>query len=300
MKDKSNNVNLDRKYFSKIIMMIIFSVELIIFIVNLVMVYSVKSNMNEVNEEINPDLELYRIMKDYGYDYDYRFYNGDDFLDFGFIFKEQEQGISACIAFFIIGFIFFLLEFIVYFGCENNNDNLETNIFHKLFFDWNHMITVLSFIIGQFMYLISCVIIPIYLNRTVTLKDDLFDYELEKKTKDKIESCIAKYAVLLTINFTFLFIFIFLYFIIMNLYKSVFCDMEKICNGTNNCLGKFFGCFKDRVYCIFTCGKARDKSLNELTDEVKRQREMIKEITCEIQEAMKRNMELRIENIDYL
>ena len=265
----------DFTYYSRIVMMIIYGIQLILFIVFIVVVYGVESDMGKLDEKIHENIRgIYSS------------------FDLTFIFEEQKQGIETCISFFIIAFVFFLVEFIFHFGCEKHR--YDRPFFEKLCRDWNHLITILTFVIGQFLYIIACLIIPIYLHRVRTI-DDFFDGRLDKDEMDLIDSSIARYAVCLVISFVFLVIFIFLYFIILNLYKGVCCDMIEICRNTNRCIDSFFGCFLDNVNYVFQgCQKP------EIVIDIEKKRIKIAEITCSIQNEMKKNIELRVKNIELL
>jgi len=265
----------DFTYYSRIVMMIIYGIQLILFIVFIVVVYGVESDMGKLDEKIHENIRgIYSS------------------FDLTFIFEEQKQGIETCISFFIIAFVFFLVEFIFHFGCEKHR--YDRPFFEKLCRDWNHLITILTFVIGQFLYIIACLIIPIYLHRVRTI-DDFFDGRLDKDEMDLIDSSIARYAVCLVISFVFLVIFIFLYFIILNLYKGVCCDMIEICRNTNRCIDSFFGCFLDNVNYVFQgCEKP------EIVTEIEKKRIRIAEITCSIQNEMKKNIELRVKNVELL
>jgi len=181
------------------------------------------------------------------------------------------------------------------------------------------VLCILTFTIIQFLYVISCLIIPIYLDRVRTFKKYFEDWAKEAKISvpyfydrdafnqsidgdiDSIETCISKYVSLLVVSFTFLFIFLFLYFIIINLYKEVCCNMRNICDRTSRCMENFFRCFYDNSYYVFTlCRKARDKKINEIQEEINNIKEEIARKTCEIQDMMKNNIDLRIENIELL
>ena len=271
MDDEDDYEMKDFTYYSRIVMMIIYGIQLILFIVFIVVIYGVESDMSKLNDGIR---------------------EFDSSFDLNFIFDEQKQGIETCISFFIIAFVFFLIEFIFHFGCENHR--YDRPFFEKLCRDWNHLITILTFVIGQFLYLIACLIIPIYLHRVRTL-DDFFGGFLGEEETDLIDSSIARYAVCLVISFVFLVIFIFLYFIILNLYKGVCCDMIEICRNTNRCIDSFFGCFLDNVNYVFQgCEKPPE------IIEIEKKRKRIAEITCSIQNEMKKNIELRVKNIELL
>ena len=245
----------DSTYYSRIVMMIVNSIQLILFIVFIVFTHTIRDDMREVNKSV-----------------------GYSRIEYDFVFDEQTQGVDTCFAFFIISFVFFLFEFIWDFACKDCDYHYD--IFKNIFGDWNHLIIILTFLIAQFLYLISCLIIPIYLDRVRTLRDhlednyfgktDIYDNVIfSKDDLDKVESCIGKYAACVVIAYVFLVIFIFLYFIILNLYKGACCDMFTICKKTNDCFNNFGGCMRDNFYCILHCGKGENIEIEDLKAKIK-------------------------------
>ena len=133
-------------YYSKIVMMIVVGIQFILFIVFIVSVHNVGSIMNNIYNNKEPD--------------NY-YYIRNPLDDFQFIFEEQNQAIDTCFAFFIISFTIFLIESIVAFSCGgkcSENNEVFIIIFEKM----NHILIILTFTIIQFLYVISCLIIPIY------------------------------------------------------------------------------------------------------------------------------------------
>lgn len=263
----------DFTYYSRIVMMIVNSVQLILFIVFVVFAHSNYDNMAQVQSYLG-------------------FYEEDSFT---FIFKEQKDGINTCFSFFIIAFVVFLVEFIMHFAFEDCRYKYDCSKY--VFRYWNHLIIILTFVIMQFLYIVCCLIIPIYLHRVRTLRNDLKeefeDPKKDKKYSDMVDSCVAKYAGSLVFSFVFLFIFIFLYFIIINLYKGICCDMIEICRSTQNCLKRFFNCFWGNCNFIFHKCEGQPGEIGE-------KKKTIAKITSQIQNEMKKNIDLRIKNIDYL
>ena len=268
----------DFTYYARIVMMIVLAIQLILFIVFIVVIYGVESDMDKLIDKIDPKKK---------------------YFDFGFV-SEQKRGIETSISFFIIAFVVFLVEFIMHFACEKKKYKYDWS--EKLFRNWNHLITMLTFVLGQFLYIIACLIIPIYLHRMRTLYDFLDDdlKILNKENKDLIDSSIGRYAACVVISFVFLVIFIFLYFIIMNLYKGFCCNMIDICRNTNRCMDSFFNCFIDNVNCFFQGCKAKSDDIIKANEEISETEKKYREVTCKIQNAMRRNMELRIKNNDLL
>ena len=286
----------DFTYYSYIVMMIVISIQLILFIIFIVFAHTVGDEMNDVNKN------AYSTLK----------------IDFDFVFDEQKQGVDTCFAFFIIAFVIYLIEFVFHFACDGCD--YRYNTIRTFLSDLNHFIIILTFLVSQFLYLICCLIFPIYLERVRTLRDylephinlkkdldnlgiDLDSLKISVLTKDdldKMDSCVAKYAGAVVFAFVFLVIFIFLYFIILNLYKGTCCDMFTICRKTNDCFDKFGGCMRDNVYCIFNCGKGQDPEIEKLKRIIAERKKTIERITCNIQNGLKNNIKLRVDNIEYL
>lgn len=145
------------------------------------------------------------------------------------------------------------------------------------------------------MYLIACLIIPIYLDRVRTIRD-MFSKSFGKDMNEILDPCVNKYGALLAVAFTFLIIFIFLYFIIMNLYKDVCCDMTEICTQTESCLKAFFKCYYLQIRYIFT-GCKRDDGLDGDLTKLEGQ---VNKTVIEIKNLMAENLKLRCENINNL
>jgi hypothetical protein len=76
--------------------------------------------------------------------------------------------------------------------------------------------------------------------------------------------------------------------------------MFTICRKTNDCFDKFGGCMRDNVYCIFNCGKSKDPIIEELKRQINERKTKIERITCNIQNGLKHNIKLRVDNIEYL
>ena len=289
----------DFTYYSRIVMMIVSAVQLILFVAFVVVSDTIKDDMGKVNKDLELIYDLNNL--DYFFDH-YELYEAD----FDFIFKEQKSGIDACFAFFFIAFVVFLVEFIMHFACEDCHYKYEWT--EKFFRKWNHLITILTFVIMQFLYVVCSLIIPIYLDRTRTLRDffeDTFDKDIYSEFSDDVDSCVNKYAGCLVFSLLFLLISIFLYFIILNLYKGVCCDMIEICRQTNSCFESFFNCFFDNVYYIFHSCRSQSDEINDLVSKIEVKKKEIAEVTCKIltckiQNEMKKNIELRVKNVDCL
>ena len=281
----------DFRYYSRIVMFIICSIQFILFVVYIAVIYDVKDTINE-----NPKIS-YLYCNNSLYYFSREIDESCD--DFKSIMREQGQGIAATFSFFIISYVIFFIECIIHFCCNNNNNNNNYNYGNKLFDnickDGNHFITLLTFIIAQFMYLIACLIIPIYLDRVRTIRD-MFSESYGKDMNKILDPCVNKYGALLAVAFTFLIIFIFLYFIIMNLYKDVCCNMTEICTQTESCLKAFFKCYYLQIRYIFT-GCKRDDGLD---NDLKNLEGQVNKTVIEIKNLMAENLKLRCENINNL
>lgn len=301
--ETKNDYSQDSVYYSRIVMMIIFAVQLILLIVFIVTIHGVDSIMTDIYHDMG-QCKLYCPYNDYVCEgREYWYCSNDNIPDFRYIFNEQNQGIDTCFAFFIISFVAFLLEFILHFACEKHEYSVA--FFNIVFNELNHFMIILTFTIAQFLYVIGCLLIPIYLDRIRTLKDFFDDKKNYVSTKEKdneelFDKCIGRYVGLLIIGFVFLFLFIFLYFIIINLYKGVCCEMTIICDRTHKCLGSFFGCFADNVYFICNKCERRDKTINGILQNIEKKEKEMAEVTCSIQDLMKDNIDIRIKNMEYL
>ena len=299
----------DPTYYSRIVMMIIMAIQLILFIIFAVLTHTNSDNMEKVYQRNDAAYQRNDAANVGCYEVDYYPYYECVFnninnitkpLNHTFIFKEHEKQMDTCFAFFVISFFFFLIEFIMHFCCATQEFN--EGFFKNFFNYWNHLIIILTFVIAQFLYIIACLVTPIYLDRTRSIRDLLYirNPYTDQVSRDFVEVCIKKYAVCFAISFTFLVIFIFLDFIIINLYKGVCCDMTLICNWTHKCLSSFFICFGDNVFYWMNKCQRKDNEINKLEEEVNDQEKTIAAITCQIQNTMKENIKLRVDKINYL
>ena len=76
--------------------------------------------------------------------------------------------------------------------------------------------------------------------------------------------------------------------------------MTIICDRTHECMTSFFGCFYDNIYSLFSMCKSRDKNINKIKGDIEKNNQTMAEITCSIQNLMKKNIDLRIKEINYL
>ena len=57
---------------------------------------------------------------------------------------------------------------------------------------------------------------------------------------------------------------------------------------------------RDNVYCVINCGKNKDPDFERLKKEIEKKKISIEKITCNIQNGLKNNIKLRVDNIEYL
>ena len=102
--ETGNDYSQDSVYYSRIVMMIILSVQLILLIVFIVTIHGVDSIMTDIYHDIG-SCEMICPYNDYiCEDIGYWYCSRKDVPDFRYIFNEQNQGIDTCFAFFIISF----------------------------------------------------------------------------------------------------------------------------------------------------------------------------------------------------
>ena len=137
--------------------------------------------------------------------------------------SEHFITIVILFSFFLFFSSFFLFEFLCHCCCNYSNDNCY------------HCMMLIIFLICQILYLIYCILFPVYLSGlSLSGEDDCI--EEEKKI-------IKKYKTMTLICYIFLIIIIFLDFILLNIYKTICCQMNKICRYTEYFfinLGKYF------------------------------------------------------------
>lgn len=290
-------------YYSRIVMMIILSIEFILNIIFLAIITDINSQVSIL------DLAEEKV------------------------FKFHKDCISATFSLFFISYFVFVLELIAYCGCcmkTNCIENCEI-IFRKL----NHLIILTTFLICQFLYFTQSMIIPVFLHRAknlvfedlgvklneesgeefdekwgiewdrdwydnlykkyIDVKDILDKYEKFEENIDKINSIKKKYSAMTALCIIFLVFIIFLDFIVINLYKSICCQMEIICQNTHNCMENFGRWFIDKISCI-CCIDSKDKNIIQL-EEVKNQKDIeIFNLNGEIRNLMAQNMEINIKD----
>ena len=269
-------------YYSRIVMMIILSMQFLLNIIFLAVIIGIKDKYYEI---LSNSSWINAFCKIYDCDYDKKEID---------IFNYHYKGISATFSLFFISFFVFLIQFIAYCSCQNANCN---EYIDKLFKEFNHVSTLVAFFICQFLYFIECLIIPVYYQRIKYLHYEEYDSLYTKTKFDEIKHEIEKkYISLIVVAFLFLFIILFLDFIVINLYKGICCRMEAICKNTENCCENFGGWFVDKLSCL-CCKDGKTITILDL-EHVKNENDIkIYNLTGEIRNLMAQNIEINTKNI---
>ena len=264
-------------YYSRIVMMIILSMEFLLNIIFLAVINGIK---DKYYEKLSSSSWINAFCKIYDCDYDKKEID---------IFNYHYKGISATFSLFFISFFVFLIQFIAYCSCQKANCNEFVDM---LFKEFNHVSSLITFFICQFLYFIECLIIPVYYQRIKNLHSEKFPLKKNvfQDTKEKYEK---KYISLIVVSFLFLFIILFLDFIVINLYKGICCRMEEICKHTENCCENFGRWFADKLSCL-CCKEGPYPGPGSGIHENDRK---IIELTGEIRDLMAQNIEINTKNI---
>ena len=191
--------------------------------------------------------------------------------EFKYYEKSQYPAICATFSLNFISFFFFVIEFIAYCTCQKETCNYE-NI-RLILINHNHFISLITFLICQFLYFVNCCIIPIYLRGESS----------EKQKKN--------YTGLVVVAYIFLCIIIFLDFIILNLYRMICCNMTNICNITKECCENFGKWFVD-VLCCRICNKETSVEITRLEEQKKEYIKNVSDLTGEIKHLLANNINL--------
>ena len=202
------------------------------------------------------------------------------------ITKRHYDGISATFSLFFIAFFVFLFLFIIKCSCSNNN----LGQFNYVLKDLNHFILFICFLICQLLYFIDCMIIPVYLQRIKNI-------QIIDNLKPELKNIRKKYSSLTAVCFIFLFIIIFLDLIILNLYKKICCQMNKICKKTDDCCENFGRCFGD-VLNFLSCNKNEEGSITRLKEKRDMKISIITNLTEDIKDLLAQNINLQFEKIN--
>ena len=254
-------------YYARIVMIIILSIEFLLNIVFLGVISEIKDAHKYSDKEENL-MNLLREKK--------RNLDGYNFNLENIIFSDHYEAISAIFSLFFISFFFFVVEFIIFCSCMESDCPDYCNILGK---ELNHLITLITFFICQFLYFIDCLIIPVYFQRVtkILFKENYNDYKSLKR----------KYASLIVVAYVFLFIILFMDFIVLNLYKGICCEMTKICQKTQKCCKNFGWFLGDKL--SFDCLKESDEPLQDDKDSLE-----IYNLNGEIKNLLAKNIQIRI------
>lgn len=201
------------------------------------------------------------------------------------IIKNHLKSISAVFSLFFISFFVFILEFVANYGCcKKSNNELCDIIFSKL----NHFIIIISFFICQFLYFTQSMIIPVFLDGVK------INFEGGNKKTNIIKK---KYDVMTAVCIIFLVLIIFLNFIVINLYKGICCQMEIICENTQNCIENFGRWFIDKLSWI-CCIDSKETIIAQLEDVRNEKDVKIYDLTGDIRNLMAENIVLNLKDLN--
>jgi len=181
------------------------------------------------------------------------------------LFSKNYSSISATFSFEIILFVIYFFLFFIHFFHENK--------FEKF------MLFIL--IICEFLYLIDCVIIPVFLKEIkfiIKLNNGLPNH------KD-IGEIGNHYKGLTWACYIFLVIILFIDFLLLNLYHNILCN-------TQSCLSSFVNCFLDMFCHTFT----KKEGVDGLENSNLEQRNKINNLTEEIKNLLSESLDYEIKN----
>ena len=261
-------------YFTGIVMLIIISLE---FILNIVFI-GVAGNIKD-SHKFSGNTQGYIAVFSFGelqniYIRERKYYDQNE------IFSTQYKAISAIFSLFFIAFIFYAISFVIV--CKDKLNTKENyNSYIQIFL-------LIIYFICQFLYLMYCIIIPIYYQRVKKLLS-------ERNIQKDYNNIVKDYRALTGVCYFFLFIILFFNFIVLNLYKKICCNMTKICLKTDDCFMNFLCFLTDKM--AFICGKENKsegiKNCENLGDERDKK---INNLTVEISNLMAQNIEISIKN----
>ena len=188
------------------------------------------------------------------------------------IYREHYSGISAAFSLFVISFALFVLVFTINCKFEDLIDKLCQNV-----------IILITFIICQLLYFIECMIIPVYLTRASKFK-------ILIENNDKI---IKQYKDLTALCIIFLVIIMVLDIVVLNLFREMCCQMETICEHTEDCVQNFGRCFLDKLTCL--CAKEQKDIKVRNAEQKNYELDItINNLTGDISNLMAQNIELTL------
>ena len=252
MDNDNENKEYTFSYYSRIIMMIILSFE---FIFNIIFLATILDIIKSQSIEEN-------------------------------IFKVHKHSINIIFSFFFISYMVFFIELLAFSGCFINCNYYK--IFQFILKNLNHLIMLITFFICQFLFLIQCVIIPVYSQGVKNLA-----FEEKNITNAKINIIKKTYRAMEAISYILLVLIIFFDFIVINLYKGICCQMEVICQHTQDCIENFVRWFIDKL--AYICGRnPRIVEIDQLENAIKEKDDQIQNLSEEIKNQMAKNLDLNI------
>ena len=183
-------------------------------------------------------------------------------------FNPHYTGIATISAFFFIFFILFVFEIIAFCVFKKKNP-----ILGKIFF-W----------VSQVFYFIDFFMLPSYYGKIIYI-----DFE-------EISDIKKRYISLIVISQIFTLFIIFFDFIVINLYKDLCCEMDKICEETFTCLNNFGKCIKDIISRIICQSKnEEDEEIKGIVQKSEAQKKQINELNGEIKHLLSQYINLEVD-----
>ena len=268
-------------YYSRIVMMIIMTIE---FILNFIFIIAIIEVKNNKYEEDCANFKAYN---------NYFHYLDEELKKENNVFVHHHQGISASFSLFFISYLLFLFEFLA----PTLFESYCHSYLELILKDLNHLILLITFFIGQFLYLIDCMIIPVFYQRITKFNYIYYSVYCDKKEIEKIKEKVNnKYILLTVICFVFLLLILFLDFIVLNLYKGICCRMEQICKITQDCCENFGRSFVNKLGYI-CCKNQKDGGIIKLEDLEHENDRQIHKLTGDIRHLLAENIELTTKDL---
>ena len=184
------------------------------------------------------------------------------------IFYAHYTGITTISSFFIIFFILFIIDTIVF--C----------IFTKKY----RFFGIIFFWLAQVFYFIDLFMIPSYYGIMIYMD------------KEEISAIKKRYIALIIISLFFALFIFFFDFIIINLYKDLCCEMDRICNNTFTCLNDFGKCIKDIISRIICQSKnEEDEEIKKIVQISEDQKKQMNELNGEIKHLLSQYINLEVD-----
>jgi len=192
------------------------------------------------------------------------------------VIKEKEpdltthySGVAAISAFFFIFYILFVVEVLLICLCKKKEYSY---------------IGIIFFWLSQIFYFIDLFMIPSHYSRVI--------YANENEINE-VSDIKKRYKMLIVFSQIFNLIIIFLDFIIINLYKDLCCDMDKICDNTISFVDNLCICIKDiisRVIC--KSENLEDEKIKKIVNKSKEQKDEMNNLNEEIKHLLSKHIDL--------